>query len=374
MAAPQTTATERYAAVPDEMKQFKQWVVFKKERPNAAGKVHNVPYCVDGRRHASSTDSSTWSSFAEATSAVEQGRGDGISFVLTENDPYVGIDIDGVSTKSGPQIPEGADELIHVLGSYAEWSPSGHGFRIFVKSDGKLDPCLGYKCGVFEIYDKAKILTVTGDWCHTAYAEETSRNKKPLPLRFLTAEQLRALQQYLMEIGRRTTSPALKRGSMQIPTPKDTSESGIDWAIIGSIRRERPDWDIDQVEAEFERLEPERYARQNAKHSGHPKGYIRYSIRRHFERVRVRRKTPSNSTAKEAIRRALLGIEYGNIPLPRREWAVMLLKNAWWRPYKAAARIAADFEAAGCPKVEAAQMARRAVSLAQRIIKRHAAN
>ena len=46
------------------------------------------------QRHASTKDPSTWADYATALDAVEMGEADGISYILTEDDPFAAIDLD----------------------------------------------------------------------------------------------------------------------------------------------------------------------------------------------------------------------------------------------------------------------------------------
>ena len=45
-------------------------------------------------RHASTKDPSTWSDYATALAAVQAGHADGITYILTEDDPFAAIDLD----------------------------------------------------------------------------------------------------------------------------------------------------------------------------------------------------------------------------------------------------------------------------------------
>ena len=45
-------------------------------------------------RHTSTNDPRTWSDYATALAAVQAGHANGISYILTENDPFAAIDLD----------------------------------------------------------------------------------------------------------------------------------------------------------------------------------------------------------------------------------------------------------------------------------------
>ena len=76
--------------LPEEMRQRRQWVVWKLEERD--GKPTKVPYIAGGSGKASSTDSLTWRSFEEAVQALETGRYNGIGFVFSSGEPFAGID------------------------------------------------------------------------------------------------------------------------------------------------------------------------------------------------------------------------------------------------------------------------------------------
>ena len=83
---------------------------------------------------------------------------DGIGFVFTEDDPFAGIDLDDCIDDDG--VPEAwALEVIAGFATYCEVSPSGRGFKLFVR--GEL-PGGGTKKGQVELYDRNRFFTLTG--------------------------------------------------------------------------------------------------------------------------------------------------------------------------------------------------------------------
>lgn len=144
-----------------ELKQLKNWVLWKAEWDEKQGVFTKVPYCMNGIRKASSTNNRTWSTFEKIYEAYENGVGEGIGFVLSETDPYVCIDIDNI--ESMDLLPELAHEIINL--SYAELSPSGKGIHVWIKgfqhdSDRfkNKNTNLGY-----EIYSDKRFITFTGE-------------------------------------------------------------------------------------------------------------------------------------------------------------------------------------------------------------------
>ena len=79
---------------------------------------------------ASTADSSTWGTFER----VADFRGaDGIGFVFTEDDPYVGIDLDDCRDPDTGELTDLANSIVEQLDSYTEISPSGTGIHIIVR-------------------------------------------------------------------------------------------------------------------------------------------------------------------------------------------------------------------------------------------------
>jgi hypothetical protein len=71
-----------------------QWAVWRWTR-QTNDRWQKPPYQArDPQRHASTRDRSTWSDYATALATVQAGDADGISYVLTENDPLAAIDLD----------------------------------------------------------------------------------------------------------------------------------------------------------------------------------------------------------------------------------------------------------------------------------------
>lgn len=159
------THTEQLAGVPPELTALRQWVVWRIEHRD--GKDTKVPYrAAAPARRASSTDPSSWASYADAVAAWSSTPGlDGVGFVFTEDDPYCGIDLDA-SLGDGGELREDTAKLVAALDSYAELSPSGQGVHIIVR--GELPGGKGRKIAhptlpkPVELYDRSRFFTMTG--------------------------------------------------------------------------------------------------------------------------------------------------------------------------------------------------------------------
>lgn len=155
--------SERYSRVPYELKELKQWCLFKIEEQNGRDTKRPINALTGG--YAKSNDESTWHDFDTAIDGIKKHGADGIGFFFKE--PYFGIDIDDVGKEIKEYKTGNADhanivaEFIDVMGSYAEVSPSGAGIHIIAK--GEL-PKQGSRKGKVEMYDHGRFFTVTGDF------------------------------------------------------------------------------------------------------------------------------------------------------------------------------------------------------------------
>lgn len=149
-------------AVPQELIERAQWVVWRYETREGDPKPTKVPYSPGSGRRAKSTDSSTWGTYRQACSVWRNRSYDGVGFVFSASDPYCGIDLDGCYDPTTGALSELAEEILATLQTYAEFSPSGTGIHIFVKASlpaaGRRRDALG-----IEIYQQNRFFTVTGN-------------------------------------------------------------------------------------------------------------------------------------------------------------------------------------------------------------------
>ena len=114
-----------------------QWCVWRWTQ-KLDGKWQKPPYQArDPQRHASSTDPSTWSDYPTALAAVQAGHADGITYMLTADDPFAAIDLDHCRDPDTRSIDIWA-QLFLERGreTYAEVTPSGDGVRIWGLANG----------------------------------------------------------------------------------------------------------------------------------------------------------------------------------------------------------------------------------------------
>lgn len=148
-------AEKRIDRIPFELQILPQWVNWKTEIRN--GKPTKIPLNPKTLGNAMSNNSDTWGSFESALSNYNDDRG--IGFVLTEDDPYTALDLDGCRNPETGYIEPWAMGIIQKIKSYSEVSPSGTGIRMFAKCELPEGP---RKIGRLEIYDCNRFMTVTG--------------------------------------------------------------------------------------------------------------------------------------------------------------------------------------------------------------------
>lgn len=144
-----------FKQIPGELKNLKQWVLWKLEEVKE-GKITKVPYQINGYK-ANTKKSRTWNTFEKVVKEFSKGQYQGIGFVLSENDEYVGIDFDNCISEDG-KINESIEDIINDCNSYAEISQSGKGIHIIIK--GNLHRAIKKK--EIEMYSTVRYFTITG--------------------------------------------------------------------------------------------------------------------------------------------------------------------------------------------------------------------
>jgi len=145
--------------IPKELKPRDQWVGWVKKK-GKAGKISKVPINPNKKKSApaSVSDPETWGRFKKAIEAYERLGIDGIGFVFTKNDHYVGIDLDKCRDPKTEKIDAEAMAIVKALQSYTEISPSGTGLHIISKAS----LVSGKKGKTMEIYGHGRYFTMTG--------------------------------------------------------------------------------------------------------------------------------------------------------------------------------------------------------------------
>jgi primase-polymerase (primpol)-like protein len=144
------------AGIPAELRRMRRWTRWSRIRRGE--RVVKLPLTVDGRA-ASSTDRTTWSTWARA----QRSRfGTGLGFVLA-GDGVLAFDLDDCVDEHG-NLSAPAQELLDTLPrTWVELSPSGRGLHVWgygtVGKGRRFVTAGGLRV---ELYDRGRFVTITG--------------------------------------------------------------------------------------------------------------------------------------------------------------------------------------------------------------------
>ncbi|MGE6551282.1 phage/plasmid primase, P4 family [Bacillus mycoides] len=173
----------KFNQIPAELKNTPHWILWRSEVRN--GKKTKVPYQINGEM-AQSNNKRSWSTFPTIIKFYEQGDYDGIGFMFSKDDPFIGIDIDHCIQEGA--LTSLAEDVIEIVNSYTEYSPSGDGIHIIAK--GKL-PLKGPGTGRknvdigLEVYRHGRYFTFTGDCLDQVPVEDRTDELKVLFEKYL---------------------------------------------------------------------------------------------------------------------------------------------------------------------------------------------
>ena len=151
-----------FEGIPAELKELKNWVVWRYLPPKSSGgKWRKVPL-QPGGSPASSTDPLTWSGFDECCSAYAKGGFSGIGFVFNGEPDENGLVYAGVDFDSKAFAGEGSIQIakwIEQFGSYVEKSVSGEGLHLITKANSLAS---GISHEGIELYTSKRYFAMTG--------------------------------------------------------------------------------------------------------------------------------------------------------------------------------------------------------------------
>jgi len=145
--------------IPAELRALPQWVPWRVEIRK--GKPTKVPLNPHTGKRASSTDAATWGTYRQALATLDA---DGIGFVFSADDPYVGVDMDNCLSATGALHPA-AWQIVHDLNGYVEFSPSGRGIHIIARgriARGRHTLKTPWNSEL-ALYQSGRFFTMTGD-------------------------------------------------------------------------------------------------------------------------------------------------------------------------------------------------------------------
>jgi putative DNA primase/helicase len=146
--------------IPQELRDRPQWVCWRLEDDQARNDTTKRPYQPKRPdKRARTNDPRTWADYDAAREAMTTHGFDGVGFVFTDDDPYVGIDLDKCIDPDTGDIEEWAAGWALRFQTFTEYSPSGTGMHLIAR--GEL-PVGGRKHNGVEVYDTGRYFTVTG--------------------------------------------------------------------------------------------------------------------------------------------------------------------------------------------------------------------
>ena len=105
-----------------------------------------------------------------AQEAADCGKKEGVGFALTMESGITAIDLDNCIDPEDDLVEDWATNIVLMMDTYTEVSPSGKGFRLFVRgtipADHLANGQQGRKKQDIEIYGGLRYVTVTGEHYH----------------------------------------------------------------------------------------------------------------------------------------------------------------------------------------------------------------
>lgn len=147
------------ANIPEELKSNPRWCVWRPTL-NEQGKLTKKPFLSrNPKQPFSKTTPSHFARWEETLDAYLQGSVSGVGYVCGEG--IVALDYDECCDEQFGTIRDDVRQIIDRLNTYAEYSPSGRGVRLFLHGELSGKNINNQKLGV-EAYDDGGYVTVTG--------------------------------------------------------------------------------------------------------------------------------------------------------------------------------------------------------------------
>ena len=241
-----------------------QWAVWRwTQKPD--GSWQKPPFvAIQPECHASTSDRATWADYNTALATVQAGHADGLSYILTQDDPFGAFDLDHCRCLVTCSIDIWAQNYLQAaVNTYQEITPSGEGVRIWGLADGdplnrKLTLKINNKniaVGLFRRTNKA--LTVTGYTLDPAI-RELQKVDKVFAWASVWGERRKAAaaQEKVASKGNGFDSPGYRYSIDEIEqfvregAPAGTNRSDVFHAIIGHYVG--CGWDLKRILAHLE--------------------------------------------------------------------------------------------------------------------------
>jgi len=167
-----------YEKIPKELRDLKQWGLFKLKWVPERQKNTKIPYNALNGEKAQTNNTDTWTTFDQAKAELELNSKefDGLSFFFANG--YAGIDVDHVEDditryRQGDYEENIVAEFMNATRSYTEISQSGTGIHIIIK--GEIPGNRRRKNNV-EMYDEGRFFALTGN----SFGSNTSINESDI--------------------------------------------------------------------------------------------------------------------------------------------------------------------------------------------------
>lgn len=219
----QPTIATQTENIPEELKQRTQIVCWRLATSDAETSPR---WCkqpispIDGKL-AKVTSPDTWSDFGTAVNMFQRNKSylAGIGFVFTDDDPFVGIDLDHCRNTETGELAEWASTLVDELDSYTEVSPSGTGVKIILKSNEQVPSRRKSSPGI-EIYSSQRYFTLTGHALHGH-------------------QQINTRTEQLLSVHQRHFPPSDSITPSALSTPEEETVAATDHQILKRANRAR---------------------------------------------------------------------------------------------------------------------------------------
>ena len=138
-AGPPGKTAPNWDAIPPELAQRPQWLLWRFEVKRGQSKPLKVPYWTTGVRRSgvqgSDGDRAKLVTLEQARLAYDQGGYSGVGFAFLPGDGLIGIDIDGAIDLETGEVSQRLQAIIEAVASYTEYSPSGRGAHIIAAGE-----------------------------------------------------------------------------------------------------------------------------------------------------------------------------------------------------------------------------------------------
>ncbi len=152
---------EKKYFVPDVMKLFNNWVLWRIEERN--GNKTKVPYSANYKGRASSTNKDTWCSYDKALRVYEANKEiySGVGFVFTKDTGLIFIDLDHCFTDEHKLYMSKAEIVYRFKNTFWEISQSGSGLHGFCFGD--IPHAIKNSNSGIELYQEKRFVAFTGN-------------------------------------------------------------------------------------------------------------------------------------------------------------------------------------------------------------------